>query len=92
MSARKSERRLDDAIDDTSTILDGDGARGSYEQETVVSDYGTVTEYASRLDLGHLNLVSWKPGARKVFLGGIGEGVEDDEMPKLKFHRMSLAR
>lgn len=79
----------DDTIDDSSTVLDGEGGRQSFEQETVVSDYGTINEYASRLDLGHLNLVSWKAGARKVYMAGSDDGPVDESATRLKFHGTS---
>jgi hypothetical protein len=90
MSAHKHGSTLDDTIDDASTILEGEGGRQSFEQETVVSDYGTINEYASRLDLGHLNLVSWKAGARKVYLAGGDEGALDEPATRLKFHGTSF--
>lgn len=98
MAHTRPEHSLDDTIDDASTILDGHGGRPSFEQETVVSDYagesvrGAITEFASRLDLGNLNLVSWKADARKVCLGNTGhEEIQDDAAaPRLKFHGTSV--
>lgn len=85
------EYSLDDTIDDASTILDAvhDGRR-SFDQETVVSDFGEsiLGTNAIRLDLGNLNLVSWKAGARKVRLGTPGMDERQDDEPRSKFHGM----
>ncbi|KAJ9125183.1 hypothetical protein QFC22_000137 [Naganishia vaughanmartiniae] len=109
MSARQpiSEYHLDDSVDGGSTILDpADVTRLSFDQETYTagaSEYGgggggvaesvTGTEYANRLDLGNLNLVSWKNGASRRFLGGPTLADADDESgsdtPRLKFHAIS---
>lgn len=109
MSARPqvSEYHLDDSVDGGSTILDPvDTTRLSFDQETYTagaSEYGggfggvaesvTGTEYANRLDLGNLNLVSWKNGASRRFLGSPALGNTDDgtesDGPRLKFNGAS---
>mgnify|MGYP007001980939 FL=1 len=85
-----AEYSLDDPIDDASTTLDAvDDGRKSFDQETIVSDIGesVIGAEAIRLDLGNLNLVSWKPGARKVRLGNpTSEGNQGDEA-RATFHR-----
>ncbi|KAJ9108830.1 hypothetical protein QFC21_000150 [Naganishia friedmannii] len=98
-----SEYHLDDSVDGGSTILDpADVTRLSFDQETYTaggaSEYGggggtaaeslTGTEYANRLDLGNLNLVSWKNGASRRFLASPALGDADDG-PRLKFHAIS---
>lgn len=87
-----AEYSLDDTIDDASTILDAvnDGRR-SLDQETIVSDFGESIiggAEAIRLDLGNLNLVSWKPGARKVRLGNLGLDENQGDEPRPTFHGM----
>ncbi|GHJ85637.1 hypothetical protein NliqN6_2039 [Naganishia liquefaciens] len=87
-----AEYSLDDPIDDASTTLDAvDDGRKSFDQETIVSDIGesVIGAEAIRLDLGNLNLVSWKPGARKVRLGNpTSEGNQGDEA-RATFHPIS---
>lgn len=100
-----SEYHLDDSVDGGSTILDpADATRLSFDQETYTagdgaSEYGgggaaeslAGTEYANRLDLGNLNLVSWKNGPSRRFLGpspalGDTDDVSGSNEPRLKFH------
>lgn len=83
------EYSLDDPIDDASTILDTvDDGRRSFDQDTIVSDFGqsVLGAEAIRLDLANLNLVSWKAGARKVRLGNPAADERQDDEPRYKFH------
>lgn len=88
---KTAEYSLDDTIDDASTILDAvnDGRR-SFDQETIISDVGEslIGAEAIRLDLGNLNLVSWKPGARKVRLGNPGLDENQGDETRATFHGM----